>query len=477
MKRLILILLCAAVSLGVSAQNAKQLIDIDPSSFRPVQTGALSGVAIDKIAPDRSKRPCARIKIHVNRMSREDIDRLEVKVIGGNVELTRKHTAYEGNGLVIELTAKEQTRFYLHHEKYGDSNEVMLNLEGNKEYSLKAHLNLLMSIVIMTDLVGADVFVDKVYKGATDKNGLLTIEEMPTGEHQVMVTQGDIIARQTINVSNSQISFRLTTKTAAASAPAISAPAAASATSVSSVNAAPDALPQIEMVFVKGGTFMMGATPEQGKDAYKDEKPAHSVTVSDFYIGKYEVTQAQWEAVMGTTVTRQRDKVNKGWALQGVGADYPMYYVSWNDIQEFIEKLNAKTGKQYRLPTEAEWEYAARGGNQSKDYKYSGSNDIGSVAWYTDNSSSPNHPVGQKQPNELGLYDMSGNVYEWCSDWHGSYSSGSQTNSTGPAKGSGRVLRGGTWNYFAVVCRVSFRFYGPSNRGSSYVGFRLVCQP
>ena len=465
MKRLILILLSVAVSLGVSAQNAKQLIDIDPSSFRPVQTGALSGVAIDKIAPDRSKRPCARIKIHVNRMSREDIDRLEVKVIGGNVELTRKQTAYEGNGLVIELTAKEQTRFYLHHEKYGDSNEVMLNLEGNKEYSLKAHLNLLMSIVIMTDLVGADVFVDKVYKGATDKNGLLTIEEMPTGEHQVMVTQGDIIARQTINVSNSQISFRLTTKTAAASAPAISAPATATATPVSSVNAAPDALPQIEMVFVKGGTFTMGATPEQGKVAHKDEKPAHSVTVSDFYIGKYEVTQAQWEAVMGKNPSCFKGNIR------------PVENVSWNDIQEFIEKLNAKTGKKYRLPTEAEWEYAARGGDQSKGYKYSGSNNIDEVAWLGDNSASRTHIVGQKQPNELGLYDMSGNVWEWCSDWYGSYSSGSQTNPTGPANGSRRVVRGGCCCDIARSCRVSNHYKDYPSYRSSYVGFRLACQP
>ena len=222
---------------------------------------------------------------------------------------------------------------------------------------------------------------------------------------------------------------------------------------------------------------MMGATPEQGSDADSDEKPAHSVTVSDFYIGKYEVTQAQWEAVMGTTVTRQRDKVNKGWPLQGVGADYPMYYVSWNDIQEFIEKLNAKTGKRYRLPTEAEWEYAARGGNQSAGYKYSGSNNIDEVAWYTDNSSSHIHPVGQKQPNELGLYDMSGNVWEWCSDWYGNYSSGSQTNPTGPANGSTCVLRGGSGVISAWSCRVSYRSTGgPSIRSNNY-GFRLVCQP
>ncbi|MBQ2703065.1 MAG: formylglycine-generating enzyme family protein [Alistipes sp.] len=282
-----------------------------------------------------------------------------------------------------------------------------------------------------------------------------------------MVTQGDIIARQTINVSNSQISFRLTTKTAAASAPAISAPATATATPVSSVNAAPDALPQIEMVFVKGGTFMMGATPEQGRDAAYDEKPAHSVTVSDFYIGKYEVTQAQWEAVMGENPSHYK------------GENRPVESVNWNDIQEFIEKLNAKTGKKYRLPTEAEWEYAARGGDQSKGYKYSGSNNIDEVAWYDTNSASRTHIVGQKQPNELGLYDMSGNVWESCSDWYWSkyYKNALSDNPTGPATGSGRVLRGGGYSNYASSCRVSTRFFsGPSDRFLS-CGFRLVCQP
>ena len=475
MKRLLIIALTALVSMftmPTMAQNAKQLIDIDPSSFRPVQTGALSGVAIDKIAPDRSKRPCARIKIHVNRMSREDIDRLEVKVIGGNVELTRKQTAYEGNGLVIELTAKEQTRFYLHHEKYGDSNEVMLNLEGNKEYSLKAHLNLLMSIAVATNVIGADVYLDKNYKGVTDENGLLTIEEVSSGKHLIMIKHGMIIDEREVEVSSSRISFRLTitdpaTVATSAAAPATSATTAttASATSVSSVNAAPDALPQIEMVFVKGGRFKMGATAEQGKDAEDNEKPAHSVTVSDFYIGKYEVTQAQWEAVMGKNPSYFK------------GYNRPVENVRWIDIQEFIEKLNAKTGKKYRLPTEAEWEYAARGGNQSKGYKYSGSNDIGSVAWYTDNSSRQTRPVGQKQPNELGLYDMSGNVREWCSDRYGSYSIGSQTNPTGPANGSDRVLRGGSWCNYAGSCRVSYRYsYLPLIPSGDY-GFRLVCQP
>ena len=156
------------------------------------------------------------------------------------------------------------------------------------------------------------------------------------------------------------------------------------------------------------------------------------------------------------------------------GDNNPVEQVSWNEVQEFITKLNAQTGKRFRLPTEAEGEYAARGGNQSKGYKYSGSNSISEVAWYTDNSNSKTHPVGQKTPNELGIYDMSGNVWEWCQDWYGSYSSSSQTNPTGPSSGSYRVLRGGCWYTFAGICRVSnLTYYNPDYR-SDYFGFRLA---
>ena len=203
------------------------------------------------------------------------------------------------------------------------------------------------------------------------------------------------------------------------------------------------------------------------------ESPNHLVTVSDFYIGKYEVTQAQWEAVMGTSVSQQRDKAGAT-SLYGVGANYPMYYVSWTEVQEFISRLNALTGKEYRLPTEAEWEYAARGGNKSKGYKYSGSNFIEQVAWYGSNSGNGTHPVGSKSPNELGIYDMSGNVWEWCYDRYGSYGSGAETNPVGPSSGSSRVDRGGGWYDSASVCRVAYRsYYTPSIRGID-LGFRLV---
>ncbi len=231
-----------------------------------------------------------------------------------------------------------------------------------------------------------------------------------------------------------------------------------------------------DMVYVEGGTFQMGATSEQGRDYYSDEIPVHSVTLSDYYIGKFEVTQGLWEKVMGTTIHEQRIKAGYS-STNGVGSDYPMYYVNWEEAQEFCTRLGQLTGKNYALPTEAQWEYAARGGVKSRGYKYSGSNTIGNVAWYSDNSSSSTHPVATKQPNELGLYDMSGNVWEWCSDWYGSYSSESQSNPTGPSTGSNRVLRGGSWCNSARNCRVSFRNYSyPSNR-SFNDGFRFVLLP
>ena len=224
------------------------------------------------------------------------------------------------------------------------------------------------------------------------------------------------------------------------------------------------------MKLVEGGTFQMGATSEQGDDAYGDEKPAHSVTLGSYYMGETEVTQALWKAVMGT-----EPSFNGGWVNDcGRGNDYPAYRVSWNDIQEFVTKLNRFTGKQFRLPTEAEWEYAARGGKRSNGYKYAGSSNIGSVAWYTDNSGSKTHPVKGKNPNELGLYDMSGNVWEWCQDWYDSYSNSTQTNPIGPSNGSFRVLRGGSWYNSARSCRVSCRYCSGPDHWLSISGFRLV---
>jgi formylglycine-generating enzyme required for sulfatase activity len=218
----------------------------------------------------------------------------------------------------------------------------------------------------------------------------------------------------------------------------------------------------ILMVFVQGGTFTMGCTTKQRNDCNEDEKPAHRVTLSDFYIGKYEVTQAQWMSVMGN---------NPSWFK---GNNFPVETVSWDDVQEFLKKLNAQTGMNYRLPTEAEWEYAARGGNQSKGYKYSGSNSVDEVAWYDTNSDQKTHEAGTKKANELGIYDMTGNVFEWCSDWYGNYSSVAQTNPKGPSSGSYRVFRGGSWNTFAQYVRVPNRNSNTSYNRYNYFGFRLA---
>ena len=213
------------------------------------------------------------------------------------------------------------------------------------------------------------------------------------------------------------------------------------------------------MVPVAGGTFTMGATPEQGSSVDSNEKPTHQVTLSSYMIGKTEVTQALWLAVMGSKPNYFR------------GDNLPVEQVSWDDCQKFITKLNALTGKNFRLPTEAEWEYAARGGNMSQGYKYSGSNEIGDVAWYDNNSGNKTHSVATKAPNELGIYDMSGNLWEWCSNWYGSYSSTAQTNPTGPDSGSNRIIRGGSWGHDLLDCRVARR--GAIGQTSRSIGFGL----
>ena len=235
------------------------------------------------------------------------------------------------------------------------------------------------------------------------------------------------------------------------------------------------------MVFVEGGTFMMGATPEQGSDADEDEMPAHEVTLSDFYIGQTEVTQGLWEAVMETDIRRQRDKAGPAWTLRGKGANYPMYFINWDECQTFVEKLNALLaeqlgGKHFALPTEAQWEYAARGGKKSEGYKCSGSNTAEEVAWHSENSSSYTFQVARKAPNELGLYDMSGNVYEWCQDRFGNYSAEAQTDPTGAPRGADRVLRGGGWGSRPSFCRVSARNNNSPTYRGDYLGLRLVCQ-
>ena len=228
------------------------------------------------------------------------------------------------------------------------------------------------------------------------------------------------------------------------------------------------------MVFVEGGTFQMGSN-----DGDSDEKPVHQVTVSSFYIGKYEVTQKEWREVMGTNPSYFK------------GDNLPVEQISWFQAVEYCNKLSIKEGltpfysgsgnnitcnwsaNGYRLPTEAEWEYAARGGNKSKGYKYSGSNDVGPVAWYSSNPGSKTQAVGTKQANEIGIHDMSGNVWEWCWDWYDDYASASQNNPRGATNGSSKVLRGGSWSNVDNYCRVSNRYFIIPDYCHYSIGFRV----
>jgi len=251
-----------------------------------------------------------------------------------------------------------------------------------------------------------------------------------------------------------------------------------------------------EMVFIEGGTFQMGDVWGDGEG---DEKPVHTVTVSDFWLGKYEVTVAEFEKFISTTGYQTdaekgdgsycwtgrewEKKVGVNWRCDAQGnvrksseLNHPVIHVSWNDAVAYCDWLSKKTGQNYRLPTEAEWEYAARGGNKSRGYQYSGSNNLDEVGWYDHNSGIRTHPVGQKRPNELGLYDMSGNVWEWCEDWYSSeyYQKSPQIDPQGPSSGTHRVLRGGSWLITPIYVRCSNRnHYVPAGRDPNS-GFRLA---
>lgn len=305
----------------------------------------------------------------------------------------------------------------------------------------------------------ADIYIDGKKVGQTPQ----LVEQLLIGQHQVRISkQGYQDYSGILNVKeNDPTILSATLEKHKAEQAVVNTP---STTSDESRKVITVGNVSFTMIRVYGGTFTMGATSEQDSDAYNDEKPAHQVTLSPYYIGETEVTQALWEAVMGSNPSHFK------------GAKRPVEEVSWDDCQDFIRKMNQKTGLNFRLPTEAEWEYAARGGNKSRGFKYAGSNMIGDVAWYTYNSGSTTHDVKTKQANELGLYDMSGNVWEWCQDWKGGYSSSAQTNPTGPSSGSNRVDRGGSWFLSAGGCRVSLRGYSTPGSRSNYLGLRLALQ-
>jgi len=228
-----------------------------------------------------------------------------------------------------------------------------------------------------------------------------------------------------------------------------------------------DPVTGMEFIFVKGGCYDMGDTFGDGES---DEKPVHNVCISDLYMGKYEVTQEQWKTIMDSNPSD----------FSFCGNTCPVEMISWDDTQEFIQKLNSKTGKSYRLPTEAEWEYVARSGNKKEKYAGTSSDsDLDSYAWYNSNSYDETHPVGQKKPNGIGLYDMSGNVYEWCQDWFSSdyYRKSPRNNPQGPSSDGNRVLRGGSWLNEQALLRVSDRNDEKPSVRHRRIGFRLLRTP
>ncbi|MGN0033523.1 MAG: SUMF1/EgtB/PvdO family nonheme iron enzyme [Candidatus Limimorpha sp.] len=322
-------------------------------------------------------------------------------------------------------------------EKEGWSTvEHRITLKEGDALSLNDSLPSGRDVTITTNAQGDKIYTDGRYIGDSPVKTNLTI-----GEHRVKAERnGMAIEKQLIVTENNDDVFNI------------------SFDMIVSVNGV-----TFEMVRVDGGKFKMGATAEQKKFAENDESRTHNVTLNDYYIGKYEVTQSVWNAVMDNDQSAFK------------GPNRPVERVSWNDCQEFIRRLNEATGKNFRLPTEAEWEYAARGGKKSHGFRYSGSDKIDEVAWYSENSGNETHDVGQKKPNELGIYDMSGNVWEWCSDWYlKKYKRKSQKNPIGPNEGSNKVFRGSCWNNNANSCRVSNRHSNNPVYSLSYTGLRLV---
>ena len=349
-------------------------------------------------------------------------------------------------------------------------------LEGNRTYELiitasgSTQVAQKQQLTIRYSPSSATVLVDnKMVKGT---NGVAQTT-LPVGQHSYIVfcdgydSEEGAVKLKASTPSNLQITLSkeaVATQQSTVSQPTVAQQPVVQAPIANSDNISipvKDGI-SIDMVRVEAGTFTMGATAEM-KDPYDDEKPTHRVTLTnDYYIGKYEVTQALWQTVMGNNPSKFK------------GDNLPVEQVSWDDCQKFLSKLNRITSKTFRLPTEAEWEYAARGGNKSRGYQYSGSNNLLDVAWFKDNSGSKTHAVGTKQANELGIYDMSGNVWEWCQDWFGAYSTSTQVNPTGANSGSRRVDRGGSWYNFARRCRSSFRNIYPPGDPNDGIGLRLV---
>ncbi len=332
----------------------------------------------------------------------------------------------------IKIPSLPEKKYIVNIAKKGYTTIIKsVDVVGRKTTKVDVKLTSGKQVAVTSEPSGAQIFIGDSLYGNTPKSIWLEY-----GEYLFKLTKGNKVIVEKVSISFSS--------------------SAAHSFILKDTN---DPMDQF-MVFVKGGTFRMGDTFNDGK---KFEKPVHDVTVSDFYISKYEITQSLWEELMGNSPSHFKDC-----------DQCPVERVSWHDAQNFIKKLNVLTGKSYRLPTEAEWEFAARGGEKTKNHRYSGAYNINDVAWYSGNSGNKTNEVGQLKPNELGIYDMSGNVWEWCNDWFSSYSSTPEVNPKGPETGDGRVVRGGSWFGYIDANRLTFRGFDDPSNSRSYIGFRVV---
>ena len=458
MNKILLSLLLLAAAVSATAQRLKV------ESFKIMESDL---TAMTQPRKDLNDRNCAVVKVQLV----GDILNVEGNVIMPLVKRNNETWVYmPQNTRQMKVITKNYLPLMVTFADYD-----VERLESNRTYVLTLLGNNLQqaqqsqTLTIRYTPTNATVLVDnKMVKGT---NGVAQ-STLPVGQHSYIVacdgyeSEEGTVKLKASAPSNLQITL---SREATAIQSAVTQPTVAQQPVVQAPIANRDniSIPvkkgiSIEMVRVEAGTFTMGATAEM-EDPRDDEKPTYRVTLTNnYYFGKYEVTQALWKAVMGKKPSKFK------------GDNLPVEQVSWDDCQKFISKLNRITGKTFRLPTEAEWEYAARGGNKSRGYQYSGSNNLSDVAWYFYNSGVYPHAVGAKQPNELGIYDMSGNVMEWCQDGYGEYNSSSQVNPTGANSGSYRVGRGGSWDNDAWSCRMSCRAgYTPDHHASN-LGLRLV---
>lgn len=363
----------------------------------------------------------------------------------------------------------------INHQQYGQIRDYVLpeNVERARTYVMKLKVedgpNKTQMLTVMYKPQNAIVVIDnKIVRGS---NGTVTAK-LPVGSHQYQIlADGYDTEEGVVNIkptSPSKLIIELTRSDVAVEEVVQPQPQQQQPSRPQQQSQPKELLPitvnnvTFNMIYVEGGTFTMGATAEQGSDAEADERPARQVTLSPYYIGQTEVTQALWQQVMGRNPSKFK------------GENNPVERVSWNDCQKFITQLNQMTGKKFRMLTEAEWEYAARGGNKSSGYKYCGGNDLNNVAWYKENSDKTTHAVAAKQPNELDIFDMSGNVGEWCSDTYASKSGGAGTSLLGAVSGVSHIYRGGNWVSDAKFCRISRRDCFSASLRDIHLGLRLA---